>query len=117
MLGMPRRRVDRLLQIETGMDVTQDMFAQLHKNEMVLPAPLSQGFKSIIGSMGPSGAPGAPGGAGSDGGGGSAGTTHNYGGVHVNAFDAKGVADMIQRNQGHFTRAAAGVVRNGWRGR
>src|SRR5579864_2785194 len=42
-----------------GMDVTHDTLAQLHAHEVVLPAPLSTGFKKIIGQMNPGGGVGA----------------------------------------------------------
>ena len=101
-----------------GMISGQEQLAFIHRNEMVLPASLSKGFQSIIGSMGPGGAAGpagAPGAAGGDGGS-SSGITHNYAGdVNISAFDAKGIADMLHRNRREFTRAAAGMMRDGWR--
>jgi hypothetical protein len=100
-----------LASAEGGMVSDREQLAFLHRKEMVLPAPLSQGFQHIIGSLNGS----APAAAAVDAGGGSGGTTHNYGGVNISAFDSKGVADMIRRNQREFTRAAAGIVRNGWR--
>lgn len=102
-----------------GAFLQQDMPLFAHANEMVLPAPLSLGFKDIIGRMsGGSDTRGsAPGVAASGGGSRSSGSTTNYGDVHISAFDSQGVADMIHRNQGAFTKAAARMARNGWRPR
>lgn len=99
-----------LASAEGGMVSGSEQLAFIHKNEMVLPAPLSKGFQHIIGNMS-GGSKQEP----SNAGGGSSEVNHNYGGVNISAFDSKGVSDMIRRNSREFTRAAAGIVRNGWR--
>lgn len=100
---------------EGGMVSDQEQLAFIHRKEMVLPAALSTGFQHIIGNMNTQSSASS---ASGDSGGGSSETNHNYGGVHISAFDSKGVADMIHRNRGEFTRAAANIVRNnGWRRR
>jgi hypothetical protein len=68
-----------------GMEVLHDQVAMVHKNEMILPANLSQGFRNIISGNGTAGAAGAGGskGVGSGGGG-----TSNH--VHIGSITLHG---------------------------
>lgn len=90
-----------------GMDVTHDTFAQLHANEVVLPAPLSAGFKNIIGRMdGAQGSAGPAGGAGTSG----ASTVHHHHqyNVTVNAgANQREMLDMVESQLVPMIKAAS----------
>lgn len=66
-----------------GFEVPSDQIAQLHKDEMVLPAQLSTGIKSMIASGQVGGGPG---------GGGGNGDVH----LHVAALDARSIKRLFQ---------------------
>jgi hypothetical protein len=68
-----------------GMDVLHDSLVNVHKNEMILPANLSQGFRNIISGSGTAGAGGANGSKGIGSGGGD---THNH--VHIGSVSLNG---------------------------
>lgn len=73
--------------------VPSDQIAQIHKNEMVLSAPIAEGMRNLIG------------------GGGAGGSVA----VHIHANDAKSFNDMLKRNQGGLMSVIAEAVRNGRR--
>ncbi len=88
-----------------GAFLSEDTILQAHRNEMVLPAPLSMGFKNIIGQMSAHG----PGGAG------GSSVTHNdnsrrYGDTHVtvnqtnNRMTPEEIASavVLARRRGHL---------------
>ena len=98
-----------LASAEGGMEVGHDQLAFIHKNEMVLPASLSSGFKNIIGNMGPAGAVGAAGapGSGAAAGAGSVTHVHHYNvTVHAGA-DREEMMDMVERNLVPMIRSAS----------
>jgi hypothetical protein len=97
---------ESLASARDGMVSGAEQLALIHKNEMVLPAPLSQGFQSIIGRMGgaiepaaaPAGAPAA-----------AANVTnhHHYNSVvNVNGADKEEVLEHIRDNFAPMMRQA-----------
>ena len=78
---------------EGGFDVPNDTLAQLHKNEMVLPAHISTGLKGLI----------AGGGGGGGGFGGGGGVTN----VHVHAWDDTSVRSWVSKPKNRDMLAGA----------
>lgn len=79
-----------------GWEVPKDQMAQLHKDEMVLPANLAQGFKSMI-----------TGGGSPGGGGGNQFHTH----YHVAAMDAGGVKKFLRKHGAEHAAALSEQAR------
>lgn len=75
-----------------GWEVPSDQLAMVHKNEMILPAPISDGLRSAIGG-------------GSLGGGGGSGVNAH---VHVTAIDTQSGMDFIRQ---HIKTIANGLQR------
>ena len=99
-----------------------------HKNEMILPAPISSAVQGAVPAIqafnaaskegfGGIGAPGAAGAAGQPGAAGvgaprSGGSTTN---VNIHAMDAQSMADAFQRSRSTMLGLVRGAVRNGVR--
>ncbi len=82
---------DRIASAERGFDVPHDTFAFLHKDEMVLPAPLAERVRDLTEPV-PRRAAGAPAPA--------------VGTVVINALDADSVRRLLRRNPGAVAAAA-----------
>jgi Flp pilus assembly pilin Flp len=83
-----------------GYDVPHDQLAFIHKNEMVLPAQISQGLKGLIS------------------GGGGSGVTQNFSGaVNVAALDGDSVRKLLRtpRNRANLVQAFASHYARGGR--
>ncbi len=97
-----------------GMVSKEEQFAFIHKNEMVLPAPLSLGFQNIIGRMNgaiaPAQAAGDPGFSGSSAPGKFGDVHFSMGGIHLppgtTAANAKQILDVIDANIPTIARKA-----------
>jgi len=74
-------------------NVPEDQMAMVHKNEMILPAPLAEGVRNMIGQGGAGG-----------------GATHNW---HIHAVDAAGVKRFFLDNQDALAAALSRASRNG----
>lgn len=72
--------------------VPADTLAQIHKDEMVLPADLAHAVRNMAGK------------------GGAGGVHHHY---HINALDARSFKDALRRNPGALAAAAAHAQRTG----
>ena len=83
-----------------GYDVPSDQLAFIHKNEMVLPAQISQGLKGLI-----------------SGGGGGGGVTQHFAGSNVYALDGDSVRKLLStpQNRGNIAMALAGRYARGGR--
>ncbi|CAK0776957.1 exported hypothetical protein [Gammaproteobacteria bacterium] len=75
-------------------NIPEDQVAQVHKNEMILPAELAEGVRNNIGS-------GAKANAGGGGG-------H----VYISAVDARGVKRLLSDNGGALTSVLKNKARN-----
>ena len=84
-------------------DIPQDQIAQVHKNEMILPAPIASGVRDAISATGTLGS----GGGGSSGGSGGAPTLNIY------ALDGQSVYNVLTQNSGQVAMALQGIAQNG----
>jgi hypothetical protein len=82
--------------------VPSDQVAQIHKNEMVMSAPLATGIRDMVANQG-------SGGGGGNSGGGNV--------IHVHAMDAKSVKQFLGKssNRSALAGALGGMARNGRR--
>jgi hypothetical protein len=94
-----------------GMLVAQEMLANVHANEMILPAHISDGFQKIM--AGAAGGPGGPGGPGGAGGSSVSNSTENHFHIPITINGGASAADMKDALKTHLIPMIRRAVRDG----